>query len=204
MSDTLTVLLGLRLKGFGAAEAIAEVVDADPAVVEAGLAAAAASNWALLREGRMSGWSITPDGRAEGERLLAAELDAAGCREAVSVAYESFLDLNARMLQVCTDWQMKDAETLNDHSDPGYDRAVTERLAAIHHGAVPICDDLAVALARFGHYRRRLEAALERVHAGEHDYFTGVRVASYHTVWFELHENLLATLGVDRAREGSG
>ncbi len=27
-------------------------------------------------------------------------------------------------------------------------------------------------------------------------------IDSYHTVWFELHENLLATLGIERAREG--
>ncbi len=26
-------------------------------------------------------------------------------------------------------------------------------------------------------------------------------IESYHTVWFELHENLLATLGIQRARE---
>jgi len=26
-------------------------------------------------------------------------------------------------------------------------------------------------------------------------------VDSYHRAWFELHENLLATLGIERARE---
>jgi len=26
-------------------------------------------------------------------------------------------------------------------------------------------------------------------------------MSSYHTVWFELHEDLLATLGIDRASE---
>jgi hypothetical protein len=26
-------------------------------------------------------------------------------------------------------------------------------------------------------------------------------IESYHTVWFELHENLLATLGIQRSKE---
>jgi hypothetical protein len=28
-------------------------------------------------------------------------------------------------------------------------------------------------------------------------------IDSYHTVWFQLHEDLLNTLGIDRATEGS-
>jgi hypothetical protein len=27
-------------------------------------------------------------------------------------------------------------------------------------------------------------------------------IDSYHTVWFELHEDLLSTLGIERASEG--
>ena len=33
--------------------------------------------------------------------------------------------------------------------------------------------------------------------------FTGVMCGSYHDVWMELHEDLILTLGVDRAKEGS-
>ena len=29
-------------------------------------------------------------------------------------------------------------------------------------------------------------------------------IDSYHTVWFELHEDLLATLGLERAAETGG
>jgi hypothetical protein len=39
------------------------------------------------------------------------------------------------------------------------------------------------------------------VRAGEGDWFTSPLVDSYHTVWFELHEDLLATLGLERAEE---
>jgi hypothetical protein len=28
-------------------------------------------------------------------------------------------------------------------------------------------------------------------------------IASYHTVWFEMHEDLLSTLGIERGSEGT-
>ena len=39
--------------------------------------------------------------------------------------------------------------------------------------------------------------------AGDHHLFTGVMCGSYHDVWMELHEDLILTLGIDRAKEGS-
>jgi hypothetical protein len=39
------------------------------------------------------------------------------------------------------------------------------------------------------------------VRAGDKEWFTGPLVDSYHTVWFELHEDLMATLGLERATE---
>ena len=39
--------------------------------------------------------------------------------------------------------------------------------------------------------------------AGDHQLFTGVMCGSYHDVWMELHEDLILTLGIDRAEEGS-
>ena len=40
--------------------------------------------------------------------------------------------------------------------------------------------------------------------AGDTDWFTKPMIPSYHTVWFELHEDLLATLGIERGSEGGG
>jgi hypothetical protein len=52
-------------------------------------------------------------------------------------------------------------------------------------------------------HKDRLNAALDRISAGDNDYVSGVRVDSYHTVWFELHEDLLATLGIERGHEAT-
>ena len=45
--------------------------------------------------------------------------------------------------------------------------------------------------------------ALGKVQGGDHDWFTKPMIASYHTVWFELHEDLLATLGIERSSESA-
>ena len=53
-------------------------------------------------------------------------------------------------------------------------------------------------LLRFETYRRRLTAALARVRRGDREWFTSPTLDSYHTVWFELHEDLLVALGLTR------
>ena len=51
---------------------------------------------------------------------------------------------------------------------------------------------------RLAVYKQRLDDADDRVLAGEHDWVRGARIDSYHTVWFELHEDLLRMLGRER------
>ncbi len=202
-SPALLALHGLRLKGFAEASVIAELVGLDEAVVTAELERAAESDLTMFREGRRTGWALKPAGRVENERLLAEELDAVGRRELVQQCYELFLALNGQMLAVCTRWQVKDqdAKELNDHTDADYDAAVIAELAELDAGVQPICADLARALPRFGVYAPRFDIALEKLGAGELEWFTKPIMESYHTVWFELHEDLLATLGINRADE---
>jgi DNA-binding MarR family transcriptional regulator len=197
---SLLVLHGLRLKGFADTDRLADATGVDPAAVLAALTAFATDELVQRREGRLTGWSLTPRGRDELEARLAAELDATGGRGLVDDAYRRFLALNPELLEVCTDFQVR-GDVVNDHTDRGYDHAVVARLTDLHDRARPLCDDLAKVLARFGGYGDRLDAALARVRAGEHHWFTKPLIDSYHTVWFELHEDLLATLGVDRADE---
>ena len=53
------------------------------------------------------------------------------------------------------------------------------------------------ALPRFGRYRVRLTEALDRARGGALEHLTDT-TTSYHNVWFQLHEDLLATLGIPR------
>lgn len=194
------VVHALKLKGFVEADVVANVTGLDAADVTAHLDGLAAEGLATHREGRLSGWSLTPDGKAHHAEAIAAELDAAGCRDVVDGAYRRFLDLNQDMLAVCTAWQMR-GDALNDHSDAAYDKGVVDTLVAIHDRVRPVTVDLRDALARYGRYPDRLRSALEKVLAGEAEWFTKPVIDSYHTVWFELHEDLLSTLAIDRGSE---
>lgn len=200
------VLHALRLRGFA---------DLEPLIVTSGLPEAQAtslleelSSEGLVhkRDGRVHGWSLTAAGREQHLKSVDAELAEAGARSDVENNYRWFLRLNRDMLAVCTDWQMRTADgggepILNDHSDGVYDKDVISRLRGIDDRVQPVCAGLAAELARYGGYGPRLRAALEKVEAGETDWFTKPVIDSYHTVWFEMHEDLLCTLGIERSKE---
>ena len=42
-----------------------------------------------------------------------------------------------------------------------------------------------------------------RVGAGQHEYIARPLIDSYHTVWFELHEELIEAAGLSRADEAA-
>jgi hypothetical protein len=203
----LRVLLALRLASFAPVETVAARAGLPVDDAAARLDDLARDGAARFRDGRRSGWSLTGEGRKEGERLLGDELDALGARPAVEVAYQRFLAENPTMLRLCTDWQMlpgdDDAPVLNDHADADYDRQVVERLVELDERSRPIWLELDAVLERFGEYRERFDRAVGHVRDGDHDWFTKPSIDSYHTVWFELHENLLATLGIERSSEGA-
>ncbi len=201
VADRLAVLHGLRLKGFAETDAVAALTGMSSQPCAYQLCAAESEGLVLHREGRMSGWMLTPAGRAEVAKLLAAELDACGRRATVEDAYRRFLAVNGDFLALCTDWQMIDEHTLNDHADPHYDAAVIVRLGLLDDQVQPVCCDLGEARGRFGGYGPRLAEARQKVQDGATDWFTKPMIESYHTIWFELHEDLLATLAIERSRE---
>lgn len=205
-SERLRVVHALRLKGFADTDVVAAAAGLAEADTRSVLDELATTEQVKYREGRMTGWMLTPAGRAHGESLLAAELDEAGIRAAVDAVYRRFLELNQGFLGLCTDWQVRDSDegqVPNDHSDADYDAAIIARLAETDAAIQPICADLGDLLARFGGYTEGFGNALAKVQAGEQEWFTKPIIESYHTVWFELHEDLLATLGIDRQQEGS-
>jgi hypothetical protein len=207
-SDTrFLVAHGLRIKGFAAPAVVADVIGLDERRVSDHLEELRAAGHARLREGRVAGWTLTVDGRIRHGADCAAELDASGNADDVKLGYRRFLDLNEMLLAVCTDWQLvdgsKDAgpQVLNDHSDPAYDALAIARLASIDDAVQPVVRALGASMDRFGGYGARLGQALAKVQSGDHEWFTGAMIESYHTVWFELHEDLLATLGIERSKE---
>jgi hypothetical protein len=143
---------------------------------------------------------LTPAGRAEADvRFRLAGDDEA----AVQSTYERFLPLNQRLLQICTDWQVRPGGVPNDHADKPYDWEVVDRLVALDEQTGPVVRSLGRRVSRFAQYRERLRGARRRVQDDEHDWLLSPRIDSYHTVWMQLHEDLLLGLGLDRAEETS-
>jgi len=196
------VLHGLRLKGFGEPPAVGAAVGLDADIVEAHLPPLQDEELVLRRDGRLSGWALTAAGRSRQEQLAVEDLAAAGVATAVRTAYEEFLGVNGDLLAVCTDWQLRGG-AINDHTDVAHDAAVVDRLRSIHETVRPVVADLRGQLRRFAPYAPRLAHAVERVQAGDHEFFTKPIIDSFHTVWFELHEDLLTSLGLERSQEGA-
>lgn len=197
----------LRVRGVTPTAEIAIATGLDEEVVAALMEDHLAHDFVILREGNLPGWALTRFGRDEDAQLARHELVAAHARELVESSYHEFLLLNPGLLRLCTDWQLfppldnKTPPELNTHEDAAYDAEIVDRLRKVDSEVQPICAGLGDALARFGSYGRRLAAARARVEDGEHDWMTKPMIDSYHSVWFELHEDLLATLGIERGSE---
>jgi hypothetical protein len=195
----LLALHGLAVKKAGSAEAVAGVLGASPDDVAAALDAAVEHGHAMGAKGT---YMATPAGREWLDAQYPEAFAALRADPAADDAYMRFERINRELLVLFTDWQMMPAaggRIPNDHSDPDYDRAIVDRLGDQHERAVKNLDRWSGLVDRLGVYGERLDHAYDRVLAGESEYVSGARIDSYHTVWFELHEDLLRMLG--RVRE---
>ena len=202
----LLALHAVRLKGMADDPEVADRFKLDLALATELLLDFQAVGWVSRAEfAGTGGWTPTRAGRAENERQLAAELAAADCALAVRQAYRAFLPANARLLRACTSWQLRPSDTdplaVNDHTDPVWDQRVLDSLATLSEDLRDLSQQLGSRLSRFQGYDRRFAAALSRAQRGEHSWVARPRADSCHTVWMELHEDLVATLGIRRGAE---
>ncbi len=198
MTDRFTALHGLAIKKFGAAGAVASVLGTAEEEVAAALAEAAANGEAIAARGA---FMATPKGQAALREEYPARFAALRGDAGFLAAYERFEAVNGDLKQLMTEWQVRPVageQLPNDHGDADYDARIIDRLGALHERAEPVLAAFASALPRLARYAERLAAALERAEDGAIEFVSGAKVESYHTVWFELHEDLLRIL--DRAR----
>lgn len=177
------LLLAVRLRGRGTAAAVRAtfvLLGGDDGGF-AGLLADAESLEQVRVRGQEERRSLTGAGEAELAAHLALETDRVGRADLVT-AYEAFLPHNRALLAVLS--QSPSPELLGE---------LVDRLG-------PVLRALVERLARFGSYEDRFADALAKA-AIDPAWMTSPSVDSVHTVWFELHEHLLATLGRSRVDE---
>lgn len=112
--------------------------------------------------------------------------------------YDRFERINAELKQLITDWQTIEVggdRLPNDHADKEYDARIIDRLGALHERFEPLLGAMARELPRLSIYSSLLLSALERAEDGEFAWVSDAQIPSYHTVWFEMHEDLLRVLG---------
>ncbi len=185
----LCVLQAVRLKGRLSRDDLAATLGADPGELVDDL-----TRSGLLVDG--PALRVSSDGRARLNELLTAErehVDGA----AISSVYNEFRAVNAEFKALVTDWQVRDGQP-NTHEDPEYDAAVFARLDDVHQRVTPIVAAAAEQLPRLSRYSAKLQTALDKVHAGETIWLSRPLIDSYHTVWFELHEELILAAGRNR------
>lgn len=194
MSD-LSVLQAVRLKGRVGLDDLAATLGEDPDDLANAVDRLTGSG--LLASG--AGLRISAQGRARLDELLTAErrrVDTA----ALADAYAGFGAVNTEFKALVTDWQLKDGQP-NTHEDADYDAAVLARLDNVHQRVTPIVAAAAAQVRRLDRYAAKLQAALDNIHAGETAWFSRPLIDSYHTVWFELHEELILAAGLTRESE---
>jgi hypothetical protein len=198
----LTILQAVRLKGRVSPSDLATTLGEDQAGVRATVDRLTAAG--LLVEA--AALRISSTGRVRLSELLAAERNGADTT-ALAAAYDEFRSVNADFKALVTDWQLKGGPEgkPNTHDDADYDAAVLGRLDEVHARVTPILEAAATQLPRLNAYPAKLRVALRKVKAGETAWLTAPLIDSYHTVWFELHEELILATGLTReeaARSG--
>ena len=202
----LLALHGVRVLGAPTTHQVAGLFGLGEPFVREALLDAEAYGWASRHTffGPVT-WSLTERGRAQDEKLLAEELDAAGVRQAVAAGHAAFLPLNRRHGEACTAWQLRptasDPWAANDHLDRRWDAVVLRDLATIARELEAVLADLSGALDRFAVHGPRYRTALDHVLAGDTAWLDSPDRPSAHLVWIGLHEDLLATLGIPRGSD---
>jgi hypothetical protein len=193
------VMHGVAIKKHCSAADIVDLTEMPLAKVESELVAADASGRLVQADGR---YMLSP----AGHMILLGEYSRfyAGLRsnEDFVAAYDRFEIVNNELKQLITEWQtieIAGKRVLNDHSDKEHDDKTIGRLGDLHERFEPILNTMISGESRLRCYSKKLESALEKAEDGESQWVSSATIESYHTVWFEMHEDLLRLLG--RVRE---
>ncbi|MBB3754082.1 hypothetical protein FHT44_006604 [Mycolicibacterium sp. BK634] len=191
----LTVLQAVRLKGRIVEPQLVATVGEDATDVAQTVLQLTAGG--LLLEG--TSLRLSPEGRARLNTLLAQERSSVD-HAALAQSYAEFRTVNHEFKALVADWQLKDGQP-NTHEDAAYDAAILDRLTDVHQRVTPVLAAVVDVVPRLAAYADKLESALAKVQAGDTAWFTRPIIDSYHTVWFELHEELIAASGLTREDE---
>ena len=192
------VLHGIGIKKYADAVNISEIIGIAQAEVENSIDRAEERGLVIRADGKAT---LGPAGRLIMQCNYSRFYDSVRKNDAFVSAYDRFEELNVDLKSLITAWQVRDiagSTVPNDHADADYDNKIIDRLGALHESAERILAAMASVLPRMAIYREKLLTALERAEDGAIEWVSDAKIESYHTLWFELHEDLLCMLGKER------
>ncbi len=198
MNEMHLVMHGLAIKKHASPEDVAGILGLDGEDVRETLAKLVAAKRAVEVKGR---YMLAPVARMLLDADYSRYYEAERANPAFQSGYSGFERLNGVLKQLITDWQtvlVRGERVPNDHSDKDYDSKIVDRLGDLHERVEPVVSQLASALPRMAIYGEKLAAALEKAEAGAVAWVSDAKIESYHTLWFELHEDLLRLMRRER------
>ncbi|PLW81781.1 hypothetical protein CWI75_13615 [Kineobactrum sediminis] len=198
MQDLQLVMHGIAVKKYATVDDICSITGLESTTVQQLLSQAVA-------KGRVSEvndkYLLTPTGQIMLKSAYSKAYGSLRRDEEFVAAYEDFERINNDLKQVITEWQTIEigGQTVaNDHSDKDYDSAIIDRISDIHERVDGVLERLGRQESRLNRYREKLLSALEKAEDGDISWVSDATIESYHTVWFELHEDLLRIMGRER------
>jgi hypothetical protein len=198
VSETHLVMHGLAIKKHATPEAVAGIVGLNVEDVRAALGKLVEAKRVVEARGK---YLLAPAARMALDADYSQLYEDVRAHPDFTAGYAEFERLNGSLKQLITEWQTIDVRgesVPNDHCNKGYDDKIIDRLGDLHEHAEGALDLMARALPRFSIYRDKLGAALEKAEDGAIEWVSDAKIESYHTLWFELHEDLLRLMRRER------
>ena len=198
MNDLQLVMHGIAVKKYATLEEVCAFTGLAKDIVSALTVEAVAKGRVSVANEK---YLLTPIGQVTLKAAYSKCFGALRKNKDCLAAYNDFERINDDLKQAITDWQtikVAGQTVANDHSNQDYDDSIIDRIGSIHEKVDGILERLGKKEERINHYRDPLLCALEKSEDGEIAWISDATIASYHTVWFELHEDLLRVMGRER------
>lgn len=130
-------------------------------------------------------WQLTESGEEAVSQFR--KLEVKNKERELEAIYERFDKENSIFKRIVSEWQAE-----RD------DQKALEGLEGVHIRISEIFQELSRLIPRYEIYPSRFNKALKNFKDGKTEYLAKYSVDSYHTIWFELHEDLLNLLGKER------
>jgi pyruvate,orthophosphate dikinase len=187
----LEFLRTIQLKGLCSAERLGAALGIGDGEVQAALE----THQAILKT-TPRGYALTPDGRGWVLEQIALE-SAAISAGLLEEEWLRFLELNHGFKALVTEFQHAG---INGAEHERWSWLVGE-MDELHASFTPVVEAVSAKAPRLAAYQPRFESAIAALRAGDHTMLASPLKDSYHTLWFEYHEELIALTGRDRATE---